>query len=103
EARVDEERAAGSERHLGVLEPEGILEQRARLAERVAAARKRAQHVASVQAPAGTPERDAPLAEPSHLFGEDDRGQEDVTLRLKLDVDAQVFALELLVRARRPH
>src|SRR5205807_10549986 len=70
EARVDEERAAAGKLHLRPLEPERVLEERARLAERVAPARQRPQHVAAEEALVAAAERDAALAEPSHLVDE---------------------------------
>ena len=106
EARVDEERAAARELHLGLLQPERVLEERARLAERVAPARQRAQHVAAEEPPVAAAEGHAALAEPAHLVDEDDRDRQHAPLRLELEMDAQVLALELLVRARRadePH
>src|SRR5205085_12228671 len=101
EARIDEERAAALELHLGLLEAEWILEVRARLAERIAPARQPAQDVAAEEPPVAAAKRHAALAEPAHLVDEDDRDRQHAPLRLELEVDAHVLAFELLVRARR--
>src|SRR4029453_19139963 len=96
EAWVDEERRLGAEGLLRAREPERILEHGPHRVEPVAAARHPWQDVAHDQFSSPSVQLNAALAEPGDLLVDLERARTGVPLRLRLEPDRHVVALDVL-------